>query len=605
MRGQGAVARRALGAAAVALVLWTGAGCGAGDEALEQPVPEPLAPGEPAAPPPLPGPPQAVQAAVEGDGLRASWSAPAASAEAGPVQRYALRCTPDCGVQQVDAEVRELQLQGLLEDTEYTLQVAAVNARGEGPAALSSPVRLPKKSRRPGAPTSVSAVAGDAQATVRWTAPSQTGGSALRSYTVRCTPACTARSVAASATSVTVTGLSNGTAYTFRVSAVNDAGEGAASSPSSAVTPQAPAPPPPPPPPPPASSGRWVSAYYVGYQRSLYPEAELDFSTLTHLIVGRVTPLATGALNTTFDIDATNGPAMARTLSQRAHAAGKKALLMVGGAGEHDTFASAASSANRARFVSNLLSAMDSLGYDGLDLDWEPILDADQAPLLALVQALRAARPGILLTLPAGWVNANFPGDVGAYYAQLAAQLDQLNLMSYDMAADWTGWDSWHFSALYGESATHPSSIDSTVRAYLAAGVPAAKLGLGLGFYGSCWRGVSAPRVPVTSSVALLESDNAMSYANIVALYAPRATAAWDEAAQQAYLTSGSGAGPQGCNFISYEDPRSIQAKGAYARAKGLGGAIVWTVNEGHLASAPAGSRDPLMQAAADAFLAP
>ncbi|MBF5041946.1 glycosyl hydrolase [Aggregicoccus sp. 17bor-14] len=594
---------RSLGAVAVLLVLWTGAGCGAGDEALEQPTPEPLAPGEPAVPPALPpGAPQGVQAAVAGDGLLASWSAPAASAGAGPVQRYSLRCTPDCGEQQVDAQVHELQLQGLREDTEYTLEVAAVNTVGEGPAALSSPVRLPKRSRLPGAPTAVSAAAGDAQATVRWTAPSQTGSSALRSYTVRCTPACTARSVAAPATSVTVPGLSNGTAYTFRVSAVNDAGEGAASSASNAVTPQAPLPPPPPPP---AASGRWVSAYYVGYQRSLYPEAELDLSTLTHLIVGRVTPLATGTLNTTFDIDATNGPAMARTLSSRAHAAGKKALLMVGGAGEHDTFAAAASSANRARFVSSLLSAMDSLGYDGLDLDWEPILDADQAPLLALVQALRAARPGILLTLPAGWVNANFPGDVGSYYAQLAAQLDQLNLMSYDMAADWTGWDSWHFAALYGESATHPSSIDSTVRAYLAAGVPAAKLGLGLGFYGSCWRGVSAPRVPVTASVALLESDNAMSYANIVSLYAPRATAAWDEAAQQAYLTSSSGAGPQGCNFISYEDPRSILAKGTYARSQGLGGAIVWTVNEGHLASAPAGSRDPLMRAAADAFLAP
>jgi chitinase len=79
----------------------------------------------------------------------------------------------------------------------------------------------------------------------------------------------------------------------------------------------------------------------------------------------------------------------------------------------------------------------------------------------------------------------------------------------------------------------------------------------------------------------------------------------WDAAAQQAYLSSSSGAGPQRCHFVSYEDPQSILAKGAYARAHGLGGAIVWTVNQGHLPAQPAGSRDPLMQAAYEGFLAP
>ena len=52
------------------------------------------------------------------------------------------------------------------------------------------------------------------------------------------------------------------------------------------------------------------------------------------------------------------------------------------------------------------------------------------------MSALRAARPGMIITMPLGWVNANFP-DVSGVYAQLAPDLDQLNLMSYGMADGW------------------------------------------------------------------------------------------------------------------------------------------------------------------------
>ena len=93
----------------------------------------------------------------------------------------------------------------------------------------------------PGAPTGVSATAGNGSASVSWTAPSS-GGSAITSYTV--TPyvgsaAQTPVTVSGSppATSTTVTGLTNGTSYTFTVSATNAVGTGPASSPSNAVTP--------------------------------------------------------------------------------------------------------------------------------------------------------------------------------------------------------------------------------------------------------------------------------------------------------------------------------------------------------------------------------
>lgn len=92
----------------------------------------------------------------------------------------------------------------------------------------------------PGAPTAVRATAGNAQATVTWTAPTNTGGSPITGYTVTPyigTTAQPARTFTTTATTQTITGLTNGTAYTFRVAARNAVGLGPASTPSAAVTP--------------------------------------------------------------------------------------------------------------------------------------------------------------------------------------------------------------------------------------------------------------------------------------------------------------------------------------------------------------------------------
>ena len=48
---------------------------------------------------------------------------------------------------------------------------------------------------------------------------------------------------------------------------------------------------------------------------------------------------------------------------------------------------------------------------------------------------------------------------------------------------------SWHSSALLDNQPNHPSAIASSAQTYRNVGVPAAKLGIGIGFYGTCWRG--------------------------------------------------------------------------------------------------------------------
>lgn len=90
----------------------------------------------------------------------------------------------------------------------------------------------------PGAPTIGTATAGNAQATVAFTAPASNGGSPITSYTVTANPGAITRN--ATSSPYTFTGLTNGTAYTFTVTATNATGTGAASAASNSVTPSVP-----------------------------------------------------------------------------------------------------------------------------------------------------------------------------------------------------------------------------------------------------------------------------------------------------------------------------------------------------------------------------
>ncbi|WP_429931992.1 putative Ig domain-containing protein [Agrobacterium vitis] len=113
-----------------------------------------------------------------------------------------------------------------------------ISATDANSATSSASYSLAVAAGLPGAPTIGTATAGNAQATVSFTAPASNGGAAITSYTVTASPG--GATATGSASPITVTGLTNGTAYTFTVTATNSAGTGAASAATSAVTPTAP-----------------------------------------------------------------------------------------------------------------------------------------------------------------------------------------------------------------------------------------------------------------------------------------------------------------------------------------------------------------------------
>jgi hypothetical protein len=100
----------------------------------------------------------------------------------------------------------------------------------------------PAAGATPGAPTIGSTTAGNMSATARWTAPGSIGGSAISGYKIQVLDATNTqvgalRNASPSATSLVVTGLAKGVPVHFLVSAINNAGPGPASAPSTTVTP--------------------------------------------------------------------------------------------------------------------------------------------------------------------------------------------------------------------------------------------------------------------------------------------------------------------------------------------------------------------------------
>jgi len=124
---------------------------------------------------------------------------------------------------------------GLIDGDSYTFTVVATNGVGDSPA--SSPSNSVIPATVPGAPSGVSATAGDGEATVDWTAPSSDGGSPISSYTVT-SSSDQSTTVSGSSSAAVVSGLKNGHSYTFTVVATNGMGDGPASSASGPVVPE-------------------------------------------------------------------------------------------------------------------------------------------------------------------------------------------------------------------------------------------------------------------------------------------------------------------------------------------------------------------------------
>jgi chitinase len=345
----------------------------------------------------------------------------------------------------------------------------------------------------------------------------------------------------------------------------------------------------------------WVTGYYAGWMQSYMPPSEIDYAAMTHIIHFNLLPNTDGSLDSTTDMVY---PQYSADLLSRAHAAGVPVLISVGGENTAAGFRGATSSANLSGFIANIVNFMVSRGYDGVDVDWEVLAASDATQFTALINGLRSAldarTPRPLLTA----AIATQPSLV----ASVQSKLDQINLMTYPLSGPWPGWVTWHNAPIYDGGFRFPStgapvpSADGMVSSFIAAGVTAQKLAIGIDFYGAVWGGGSGtstggatePRQSWSSAPWMTGS---VAYSTIRSSYLqPPYVFHWDDAAQAAY-SSLDAAGSTDDRFVSFDDENACASKIAYARSKGIGGVMIWEIAGGYSADQPSGQRDPLLQA--------
>lgn len=190
-----------------------------------------------------PSAPQSVTATPAAGSVRLAWAAPSSNGGSA-ITDYAIEISSDAGstwtaVTRSAATTTTFTVTGLINGTSYVFRVSAKNVVGS--STPSSPTTAVKPVGTPSAPTSLDVTVGNANATLTWTAPVLSDGSSVTDYVVAYSLNGATWTVfsdgVSTATSASVTGLTNGVAYTFKVAAVNVAGTGAYSAVSSAAMP--------------------------------------------------------------------------------------------------------------------------------------------------------------------------------------------------------------------------------------------------------------------------------------------------------------------------------------------------------------------------------
>jgi len=313
--------------------------------------------------------------------------------------------------------------------------------------------------------------------------------------------------------------------------------------------------------------GPWISGYY-GAQNGVLPVSAIPWTKYTHILHFAAAPGVDSSGNG-------NGTVEMHYLTQTeinqivaaAHTAGKKILVTIKDNNSHlGAYGQNTASALLATFVSNIAAFVNSNGYDGVDFDWEQQLNTAQYE--SLLTSMRSTLGSTKLITAAMGEWSNMPNIAAASYANL----DQINIMCYDMESDSF---SWHNDALFQNGDTAKMTCDWRVGYFTRAGVPNAKIGIGIPFYGYQFTGCT---VPLVAGCAHGSYSPYRSIVTNATWWNGGANHRWDATYSADYLSVSTSN-----QFITYTDTTSLQAIVNWQKTQGFGGFMTFTLDYEYL----------------------
>jgi len=287
------------------------------------------------------------------------------------------------------------------------------------------------------------------------------------------------------------------------------------------------------------------------------------------------------------DIDPETGKLIPNTsLCAIANEHGVNVMLSIGGWEDSGNFpAIAADPAKRNRFAESCAKAIETYGFNGIDIDWEfPGLDyhngtpEDKLNFTLLLQDVRnhLDRYGEL-------TNTYYPLSIAASAApsvadnievrKVAEILDFINIMTYDFHGAWESTAN-HNAPLFAQNENDTiSHVDAAFRLYhIVYGIPASKLNLGAPFYGRAYSNCTEILETHTGISTIFHEEGIADYQQIQSNI-DEFDRYWDTKAKVPYVVSKTKP-----ILISYDDVESIREKAAYINDQNARGVIIWQI---------------------------
>jgi chitinase len=316
--------------------------------------------------------------------------------------------------------------------------------------------------------------------------------------------------------------------------------------------------------------------YWSRTQTPPYSSAQIPFGKLTHINHAGVNFVADGSLSVPDGF-------LEPELLQKAHAAGVKVLLLLGGdftALEPTDFAPTPSVL--ATLLQNLQIFLTSNGYDGVDIDWEyPSSSADQKAFHDLMVGLRQFFPApryVLSADVAPWAGSGYD------FSGVEPVVDYFNVMMYDCAGPWTD-DGQLNSAIFLDprnpefyECNPGGSVAQTTNIFLNyVNIPPSKVNMGTPFYGYLYTNVTqlyGPCNPCNGQTVL-----SAAYGTFIKQRINQNgwQAFRDEYALVPYMLRTDGQP----GYITYDDSLSTYTRVWYSVwQRGLGGTFMWSLDQ-------------------------